>query len=212
MSNLKTVLYFTIGIFASTVLSAAHSEADKSNQTDKSIYEVITRQEGKDEGYPNFNFFVIKKDALGKVDKTFHEIECFAKIFYGDKGICSIIKSDDKLLLSDCFHHSTISYSCRLVRYNSDGTLDSTFKAPFSSSFNELIDGSPEHEIKNINEVKIEPNGTIRIEGKFISPLVGWSREQASADAEIGDLVGKDGIVLLKKDGTFNSFIPKKNR
>jgi hypothetical protein len=210
MRNFKIIIFFSLDIIVSAILCTIHSHAENSMTDDKAIYEVVPRQVGKKESYPNSNLFVIKKYTNGRIDKNFHEIKCFANIFYGDSGVCTVIKSGEKLLLSDCFHHSSVCYSCRLVRFNSDGTLDSTFKSPFSSSHDELVNGSPKHEIKNIFQVNIEPTGMIRIEGEFISPLIGWTREQGGAG--FGDDNGKDGIVILKKDGSFNSFIPNNNR
>lgn len=57
--------------------------------------------------------------------------------------------------------------------------------SPFSSSISELVNGAPEHEIKNVDQVKIVENDLITIEGTFISPLIGWTQEEARS--EIGD-------------------------
>jgi hypothetical protein len=203
----------TASVNTDTISSAA-------GKSQKAVYEIVSkninRVNGDDEnddiegGLPNIHFFVVKKSADGKTDKNFNQVECVASDYQGYTGKCSVITLlDGRFLLADCFSHNSVCHSCVLRRFNSDGTEDSKIKSPFESETVEIVDGSPEHEIKNIRQVNIEKNWMISIDGNFISPLIGWTREQARND--IGDASGTDGIVLLKQDGTFVSFIPSKN-
>jgi hypothetical protein len=199
-------------IFASFIfLASAFTVTSIAEDNAKAMYQVVSSQKQGDEDSSNKDFFVVRKRPDGKVDNNFHKVKCIADVYDGDAGKCSpILLPDGKLLLSDCFFYNQVGYSCRLVKFNSDGTEDFTFKSPFTSSLNEIMHGAPEDEIKNISRVTIAQNGTIRIEGEFISPLVGWTNRQAEAETEIGNNSGKIGIVILSKDGKFDSFIPKK--
>jgi hypothetical protein len=209
MSKLREVILFHLLFFISVSFFIARAHAGNP----KIDYEVVTRNINADDEdkVPENHFYVIKKSADGQVDKKFHEVECIASDYIGssgDPGHCSAVTlPDGKFLLADCFSHNSIGYSCILLRFNADGSEDLTFKSPFTSSVSQIVNGSPGHEIKNIKQVSME-NGLIRIDGDFISSLIGWSSKQAQTD--IGDRSGKAGIVFLKKDGQFDSFIMNK--
>jgi hypothetical protein len=209
MSKLREVILFHLLFFISVSFLIARAYAGNP----KIDYEVVTRSINADDEdkVPENHFYVIKKSADGQVDKNFHEVKCIASDYIGssgDPGHCSSVTlPDGKFLLADCFSHNSICYSCILLRFNVDGSEDLTFKSPFTSSLSQIVNGSPEHEIKNIKQVSME-NGLIRIDGDFISSLIGWSSKQAETD--IGDRSGKAGTVFLKKDGQFDSFIMNK--
>lgn len=203
-------LTFSICLISFIITSSSNAEKDKKIRISEKPafkYEVI-EEKVNDYDDRDVQYFVIKKYKEGKIDNTFSKVECFASDIQGYTGKCNAITLlDGKLLLADCFTHNSIAYSCRLVRYNQDGFHDTDFNTPFTSSQSDIVNGTPKHEIKNIKQVGIETNETIRIEGEFISPLVGWSSEQARS--EIGDSAGRNGIVHLSRDGAFISFVPK---
>lgn len=210
MINARLVLSlsFALLLILQVILTSC-SNAKKENKleiTDKSAfkYEVVS-EKVNDQDERDVQYFVVKKYINGKIENKFKKIQCVASDIQGYTGKCNAITlPDGKLLLSDCFTHNSVAYSCRLVRFNQDGTDDTTFNTPFTSSKADIINGQPEHEIKNIRLVNVTANGIISMEGEFISPLVGWTRKQAQA--EIGDDSGKNGIVNLSKDGAFISF------
>jgi len=207
--NVVKIVLFVISLFLlnANVYSYAADTPEPGNSL-PIVFEVVSRNiNAYDENIvPEYHYFVIKKRADGNVDKNFHEVECTdSDYIYSHTEKCrATTLPDGKFLLADCFTHNSVCYSCIFVRFSSDGTQDSTFKTPFTTSVSDIVNGSPEHEIKDIKQVTIEQNETIRIEGVFISPLIGWSSKQAETD--IGDRSGKRGIVLLKKDGLFDSF------
>ncbi len=210
MPKLKEIILFHLLLFFISVsFFIARAYAGNS----KFVYEVVTRNINADDEdkVPENHFYVIKKSADDQVDNNFHEVQCIASDYIGssgDPGHCSAVTlPDGKFLLADCFSHNSVCYSCMLLRFDSDGSQDLTFKPPFTTSRSEIVNGQPEHEIKNIKKISIE-NGLIRMEGAFISPLIGWSSKQAETD--IGDSSGKAGTVFLKEDGQFDSFIVRK--
>lgn len=157
---------------------------------------------------------IVKKYPNGEIDKKFTEVTCIAKQgMYA--GICEPIPlPDGAFLLKDCFTHDSDAQSCRLVKFDKDGTLDAKFSSPFNSFDDDWAINDPENEILSIDSIQVSPDGVIHISGTFISSLVGWTRKQADTKNERenngeGQSPGRAGTVLLKPDGKFISFLPK---
>lgn len=210
ISRLFAMLSLSVSLILLIIYSSfSHADNNKKveiseNPSFKYLVEADEYNE-QDEGKVHYS---IKKYKNGKIDNKFLKVQCFASPILDVLGKCDAITlPDGKLLLADCFHHNSVCYSCRLVRFNSNGSYDTSFITPFTSSHTDIVNGTPKHEIKKIKQVEIETNETIRIEGEFISPLVGWSSDQAQS--EIGDAVGRNGLVHLSRDGAFISFVPK---
>lgn len=209
-SKLFAMLYLSISLILPIIYTSL-SHADNKKKVEISEYPsfkyvvVADEYNAQDEGKVHYS---IKKYKNGKIDNKFLKVQCFASPILDVLGKCDAITlPDGKLLLADCFQHNSVCYSCRLVRFNSDGSYDTSFITPFTSSHTDIVNGTPEHEIKDIKQVEIIENGGIRLRGDFISPLVDWTKGQAQS--EYGDDSGRSGIVHLSKNGAFISFVPK---
>lgn len=110
------------------------------------------------------DFALIRYNSNGLIDSTFGTNGLVTTDYFENEGPSEIrILADDKILLGGIVYESDDVRSIALVRYNSDGSVDSSFGNNGLFSFNPTNNNVP------CNDVLIQPDGKYVIVGRRIN-------------------------------------------
>jgi len=130
-SDFAIVRYNSDGTLDSTFDSDGKVTTNFGGYSDDWVYSVTVQADGKIlvAGYSNGDFAIVRYNSDGTLDSTFDsDGKVTTDVGSYDYGYSVTVQADGKILVVGySYNDSVYSYDFAIVRYNSDGTLDSTF-------------------------------------------------------------------------------------
>jgi uncharacterized delta-60 repeat protein len=148
-------------------------------------------------GGPNTNFAVVRYETDGMLDNSFGTGGLVTTDFFGDDDRCYAlgIQSDGKIVVAGlCFNVNDQDFA--VIRYNTDGTLDTSFDADGKATLD--FGGSNDQ----VHALAIQGDGKIIVAG-FTNINPGWDFAIArfNINGSVDNTFDSDGMVTVNAGG-----------
>jgi uncharacterized delta-60 repeat protein len=150
---------------------------------------------GKSFNGTNYDFAVVRYNTNGSLDNSFGTggIVTTAIGIQDDKATCLAIQADGKIVVGGNTFQATVDFTA-IVRYNSDGTLDSTFDSD-GIVLNTIATNVEIYQNQTVNGIAIQTDGKIVTTGGYnFGNNFGWYISRFNPNGSLDNTFDADGI------------------